>query len=575
MESVSRTPHHPAGCVELARTITPLTPNSALFGNVFLVGFDSTVAAATYAIIGNAFASLTTYLTPPPGSDFKDANNAVWISTSYLITSCAFQPLYGRFSEIDMFGRRNCFLFATIIFWLGSLACGLAPNMLSLNLARAFTGVGGGGLYSVATIILSDYVPFQHRGKYQSANNLMNGLGAALGASIGGTITEKFNWVGAACFKVLLTNLTRQRWVFLAQLPICTLGVCLGAFYVREPVPDKLHSPGRRKLSQIDLMGSLTLVIGLSTLLAALNLGGNDRQWSDPLVLAFLVSAGVFLAVFWIVELNVAAPILPPRLLKGTLARSNVATNFLSGAACISFLFLTPLYFESVKQESSGVAGRRLIVPALGFPVGALIAGFVMSRYGHLNRLVQTGCVVMVVGVSLPLLFFDNAGASSDTTYFWSLVPTNIGQGLVNPSSLFTMLAAFSHADQAVATSVVYLFRNVGAVFGVTVTATIFQNYVMAELPNALSGLKDKEALAERVRRSVDAIADVPLAYRAAVKSVIGDGLRFAFGCCFVFACFALLSSFWAVGGSLERQESSETMRESEDGAVNGDIEGV
>ena len=162
-----------------------------------MVGFDATVAAATYAIIGEAhpicFHSLP--LTNPTGSEFKDANNAVWVSTAYLITSTAFAPLYGRFSDPDMFGRRSCFLFATVVFWLGSLACSLAPDMLSLNLARAFTGVGGGGLYSVATIILSDCVPFQHRGKYQSANNLMNGVGAALGASIGGTITERFNWV--------------------------------------------------------------------------------------------------------------------------------------------------------------------------------------------------------------------------------------------------------------------------------------------------------------------------------------------------------------------------------------------
>jgi MFS family permease len=48
--------------------------------NVFLMGFDGTIAASTYAVIG---------------SEFQSMNQVSWISASYLITSTAFQPLYG------------------------------------------------------------------------------------------------------------------------------------------------------------------------------------------------------------------------------------------------------------------------------------------------------------------------------------------------------------------------------------------------------------------------------------------------------------------------------------------------
>ena len=48
--------------------------------NVFLMGFDQTIAASTYAVIG---------------SEFQSMNQVSWISISYLITSTAFQPLYG------------------------------------------------------------------------------------------------------------------------------------------------------------------------------------------------------------------------------------------------------------------------------------------------------------------------------------------------------------------------------------------------------------------------------------------------------------------------------------------------
>ena len=104
----------------------------ALWANVFLSGFDSTITASTYALIS---------------SDFHSANYASWLTTSYLITSTAFQPLYGRFS--DVLGRRACFFVSTVTFLVGCLGCAVAPGMLSLNLMRALTGFGGGGLITM------------------------------------------------------------------------------------------------------------------------------------------------------------------------------------------------------------------------------------------------------------------------------------------------------------------------------------------------------------------------------------------------------------------------------------------
>lgn len=104
----------------------------AIMANVFLYGFDSTITAATYAVIS---------------SEFDSANTASWLTTSYLVTSTAFQPLYGRVS--DIFGRRICFFISTITFAAGCLGCGLAKNVVLLNCMRALTGFGGGGLMTM------------------------------------------------------------------------------------------------------------------------------------------------------------------------------------------------------------------------------------------------------------------------------------------------------------------------------------------------------------------------------------------------------------------------------------------
>jgi MFS family permease len=117
-------------------TVTPslsqLTYQPAIFANVFLSGFDGTITASTYALIS---------------SEFNAANTASWLTTSYLITSTAFQPIYGRMS--DIFGRKPCFYVCSLAFLLGCLGCAVAPDVRALNAMRAVTGVGGGGLMTM------------------------------------------------------------------------------------------------------------------------------------------------------------------------------------------------------------------------------------------------------------------------------------------------------------------------------------------------------------------------------------------------------------------------------------------
>jgi Major Facilitator Superfamily len=115
---------------------------AAIMANVFLNGFDITITASTYAVIS---------------SHFGASNLASWLTTSYLVTSTAFLPLYGRFS--DIFGRRICFFVSTITFSLGCLGCGASGSMIFLIGMRAFTGLGGAGLMTMGSYFLSSFKP--------------------------------------------------------------------------------------------------------------------------------------------------------------------------------------------------------------------------------------------------------------------------------------------------------------------------------------------------------------------------------------------------------------------------------
>lgn len=252
------------------------------------------------------------------GSSFNAADTIVWLTTAYLVTSTAFQPLYGRFS--DLLGRRAMFFVAGGTFMLGCLGCGLAPSMVFLDVMRALTGLGGGGLITMATIINSDIIPLKNRGMYQAVQNGLHGFGAVCGASMGGVIADTIGW----------------RWCFLCQVPVSLAGLVVAYFVIQNPPKEETgtESEGRETSvwGQIDLSGAVLLVLGLSVQLAALSLGGNQYPWSDSRVIFCLVGSVLILSVFVAVELQTKAlPVMPMYMLKGRATISNMISNVLVG----------------------------------------------------------------------------------------------------------------------------------------------------------------------------------------------------------------------------------------------------
>ena len=108
----------------------PLRPDiwvimGAMWIGSFLAALDGTIVATILSAVG---------------SEFRVSKEASWLGTSYLLTQTAFQPLYGRAS--DIFGRKAATLFASIVFLIGSLLCGLSQTFWQLCAARAIAGIG-------------------------------------------------------------------------------------------------------------------------------------------------------------------------------------------------------------------------------------------------------------------------------------------------------------------------------------------------------------------------------------------------------------------------------------------------
>ena len=98
---------------------------------------------------------------PTISSVFNAGSVVSWVPSAYLLTSTAFQPLYGRFS--DIFGRKAAMSLAMAIFMTGNLISGFSKSIIQLIVARGIAGAGGGGIVSLMQIIVSDIVTLRER----------------------------------------------------------------------------------------------------------------------------------------------------------------------------------------------------------------------------------------------------------------------------------------------------------------------------------------------------------------------------------------------------------------------------
>jgi MFS family permease len=152
--------------------------------------------------IGGLDGTIVVVAMPQIAKEFDALSLISWIFLAFLLTQTAGTPLWGR--ACDMMGRKNAMLFAIGSFVVGSIACALSTTFPLLAIFRAVQGIGGGGLMSVALVLLADIVPPNQRGAYLAPINSMFALSSVVGPIVGGFITDGPGW----------------RWCFWINVPI-------------------------------------------------------------------------------------------------------------------------------------------------------------------------------------------------------------------------------------------------------------------------------------------------------------------------------------------------------------------
>jgi MFS family permease len=117
--------------------------------------------------------SLTTVVQAIPyiTHEFESTPDIGWYGSAYLLTACAFQPMFGR--VFTLFSIKKAYLFALFLFQVGSLLCGAAPNSITLIIGRAIAGLGSAGILTGSFVIAGAAVPLQSRPIFMAVVGMM------------------------------------------------------------------------------------------------------------------------------------------------------------------------------------------------------------------------------------------------------------------------------------------------------------------------------------------------------------------------------------------------------------------
>jgi len=321
----------------------------------------------------------------------------------------------------DIFSRKACLLFAYLVFGLGCLFCGLAQNMNQLIAARAFAGIGGGGMTTVVSILLSDVIPLKERGTWQGYINIIYATGAGIGAPLGGILADGIGW----------------RWALLGQAPLCLVAFLAVAIVLK--LPKRNEANWREKLKRIDFLGAVILVGAVFCLLFGLDRGSNTT-WSSKTTLVTLCTAFPLFALFVFVEVKVAPePFAPGHIIFERSLFACYLCNFFSFAGWLSCLFYIPLYYQAVDGHSATKAGVLLIPGIVAGVSGSLFGGVYMQKTGKYFWITVMAYTSLVVGMILITLF---SGVVKNATI--GIISGQVVCGFANGIGVTTSLIALS-----------------------------------------------------------------------------------------------------------------------------------
>ncbi|MGI8665218.1 MAG: DHA2 family efflux MFS transporter permease subunit [Jatrophihabitans sp.] len=368
-----------------------------------------------------------------------------WTINAYVLTfACLLLPAAAL---ADRFGRRRFFAVGLMIFALASAVAALSSSVGILIAARAGEGMGAAIIMPVSLTLISDAFPVEKRGAAIGMWGAVSGVAVAIGPVFGGAVVDGLNW----------------HWIFWVNVPIGIVAGLLSLTRLTE-------SYGPRQ--PLDLYGLALACAGLFILVWGL-VRVSSVGWGSAQVVTALIVGVAIVAAFLVVEGRRRAPMVHLDLFRNKAFNTASWVTFFMYAPLFGALFLMSQFLQTGLGDSPIRAGLHLLAWTGVSMFIAPVVGPMADKYG--NR------PFMALGMTLQAVGFGWVAFAAEPNMGFGklvgpLIVAGVGIGIVFPVVANGVMTSVGPEQTGIASGTSSTLREVGAVFGVAFTATIFSH---------------------------------------------------------------------------------------------------
>ncbi len=343
---------------------------------------------------------------------------------------------------------------------------------MKLIVFRIIQGVGAAFLFSNSGAIITDAFPENERGKALGINQLAFLAGSLIGLILGGVLAV-YDW----------------RLVFLVSVPVGIIGTAWSYWKLKEQ-----HI--QRKKQKLDIWGNISFGGGLTLVLLSITYGltpyGNSPMgWSNPWVIASLITGVGLLVAFPFIERKVPDPMFRLDLFKNrTFAAGNIAT-FLSAMSRGGVMIMLVVLLQGIWLPLQGYsydsapfwAGIFMIPMSIGIAITGPLSGWLSDKHGA-RILATSGMIITAIAFLAFTLLPANFG------YFpfaIILLVMGIGNGIFMSPNMASVMNSCPAEHRGAASGMRSTLQNCGQTISQAIFFSIIIISLNATLPTALS----------------------------------------------------------------------------------------
>jgi EmrB/QacA subfamily drug resistance transporter len=375
-----------------------------------------------------------------------------WVVSAYILPFAALLMPAGALA--DRLGRRRMLILGLSIFTFASFLCGAAPNLLTLNGARALQAVGAALQLTSSLAVVAQGFEAHERARVYAIWGTVMGMAPPLGPILGGLVTSYLGW----------------RWAFYINLPLGAGLIALAVTSVRES-----RDP---KAGGLDYPGIVLFGGGLFSVVWAL-IDANRVGWESAPTIIRLVIGAVLLVGFVFAERKHRRPMIDLTIFRDpTVVGAAVAMLGYAASAQVMMTIL-PLYLQDAFVLSPAIAGLAMIPFALPLLIGPSVGG----------KLAATMSSRAILSLGLGLVAIGNAVAATavlaDLAYWTAAIGmfiTGSGAGLLNSETAKAQVSSVPPERAGMASGLASTTRFIGIIAGVAVLGAVLAAVAEARL---------------------------------------------------------------------------------------------